>query len=169
MKRLYTLLPGIVAAKKIIAEIRNAEVDDRNIHAIARADLRLDKLSEGRLAQRPDLLPVLVQGVMNGGTFGALAGIVALSMPEIGLVLAGGAMQGLMLARNDVGKFIEYVLGGGRADARFDSIHEHIMDGEILLMIDFPNGYVDEIMQLVVSRCPQTLVSEGPSWAARLH
>ena len=94
MRRLYFLIPTIDSAKTIVDELLLARIEQRHIH-IAAADhhaLLEANLPEANLLQESDFIPAVERGVAIGGATGILAGIAAVALPGVGLVLGGGAI-----------------------------------------------------------------------------
>jgi len=97
MRRLYFLIPTIDSAKTIVDELLLARVEQRHMH-IAAADhhaLTEANLPEANLLQESDFVPAVERGLAIGGATGILAGIAAVALPGVGLVLGGGAILAL--------------------------------------------------------------------------
>jgi len=163
VKRVYSLLSGIAVTRQVVDRLQANAIDERRIHALASADLRLGELSEGRLAKRTDLLPALISGIMHGGTVGDFAHIVALAMPDTGLVLAGSLVFDSSLARSDIDGFLAKTIAGADAGENFLHLRERIEGGEVLLMVDVIDDRVDDVTRLLAFRRSAALVAVGDS------
>ena len=114
MRRLYFLIPTVDSAKKIVDELLLARIEQRHIH-IAAADhhaLLEAKLPEAGLLQESDFIPAVERGLAIGGATGILAGIAAVALPGVGLVLGGGAILGIGLAGAGLGALLSLASPG---------------------------------------------------------
>jgi hypothetical protein len=157
MRRLYFLIPTIDSAKKIVDELLLARIEERHIH-IAAADhhaLTEAHLPEAGLLQESDFVPSVERGLAVGGATGILAGIAAVAIPGIGLVLGGGAILGIGLAGAGLGAWMSSMIGISAPSSRLKEFEAAIKKGELLMMVDVPKTRVDEITDLVKSHHPE--------------
>jgi len=91
MRRLYFLLPDIQSARAIVDELLLARIEERRIHIVAKDHhpLQQSNLPESNLLQNTDFIPAVEKGLAVGGGTGVLAGLVAMTFPPAGLILAG--------------------------------------------------------------------------------
>jgi hypothetical protein len=157
MRRLYFTIPTIDSAKTIVDELLLARIEARHIH-IAAADhhaLVEANLPEANLLQESDFVPAVERGLAIGGATGILAGIAAVALPGVGLVLGGGAILGIGLAGAGAGAWISGMIGISAPSSRLKDFEKAISAGELLMMVDVPKGRVDEITELVRSHHPE--------------
>lgn len=149
MKRLCFLCSNVEAVRKAVVAARRADVGDSSLMVIARHDVQLDELGTAGI-DKTDAVPGLERGLALGGIAGTLAGLLVLSVSDIGVALGGAAIPLFALFGGGVGG-----LGGflGGASVRSSRLHgfQHAIDGEgrILLMIDVPTERVDAVEKLV--------------------
>lgn len=155
MRRLYFLVPNTESARKINDELLLARVEERHIHMIAKEGTPMEDLPEAKLAQRSDVVPALERGVTIGGATGIVAGIIAVTFPPAGLVLAGGAILGLGLAGAGFGALMSTMIGVDVSNTRIEKFQDAIQKGELLMMVDVPKTRVDEIDALVKKHHPE--------------
>jgi hypothetical protein len=157
MRRLYFLIPNIDSAKTIVDELLLARIEQRHIH-IAAADHHalLDaNLPEANLLQESDFIPAVERGVAIGGATGILAGIAAIALPGVGLVLGGGAILGIGLAGAGVGAWISGMIGISVPSSRLQEFEKAIDEGNLLMMVDVPKAQVEDITNLVKTHHPE--------------
>jgi hypothetical protein len=157
MRRLYFLIPTIDSAKKIVDELLLARIDERHIH-IAAADhhaLLEANLPEAGLLQESDFVPAVERGLAIGGATGILAGIAAVAIPGVGLVLGGGAILGIGLAGAGLGAWVSSMIGISAPSSRLKEFEAAIEKGELLMMVDVPKTRVEDITDLVKSHHPE--------------
>ena len=157
MRRLYFLIPTIDSAKTIVDELLLARVEQRHMH-IAAADhhaLTEANLPEANLLQESDFVPAVERGLAIGGATGILAGIAAVALPGVGLVLGGGAILGIGLAGAGLGAWVSSMIGISAPSTRLTEFEEAIKEGSLLMMVDVPKTRVDEITDLIKQHHPE--------------
>ena len=157
MRRLYFMIPGIDSAKTIVDELLLARVDQRHIH-IAAADhhaLTEANLPEANLLQESDFVPAVERGLAIGGATGILAGVAAVALPGVGLVLGGGAILGIGLAGAGLGAWVSSMIGISAPSSRLTEFEDAIKEGSLLMMVDVPKTRVDEITDLIKQHHPE--------------
>ena len=157
MRRLYFLIPNIDSAKTIVDELLLARVEQRHMH-IAAADhhaLAEANLPEANLLQESDFVPAVERGLAIGGATGILAGVAAVALPGVGLVLGGGAILGIGLAGAGLGAWVSSMIGISAPSSRLTEFEDAIKEGSLLMMVDVPKTRVDEITDLIKKHHPE--------------
>ena len=157
MRRLYFLIPGIDSAKTIVDKLLLARIEQRHIH-IAAADhhaLTEANLPEASLLQESDFIPAVERGLAIGGATGILAGVAAVALPGVGLVLGGGAILGIGLAGAGLGAWVSSMIGISAPSSRLTEFEDAIKEGGLLMMVDVPKTRVDEITDLIKQHHPE--------------
>jgi hypothetical protein len=160
MRRLYFLIPTVDSAKTIVDELLLARVEQRHMH-IAAADhhaLTEANLPEANLLQESDFIPAVERGLAIGGATGILAGIAAVALPGVGLVLGGGAILGIGLAGAGVGAWLSSMIGISAPSSRLTEFEDAIKQGSLLMMVDVPKARVEEITSLIKQHHPEAEV-----------
>jgi hypothetical protein len=160
MRRLYFLIPTVDSAKTIVDELLLARVEQRHMH-IAAADhhaLTEANLPEANLLQESDFIPAVERGLAIGGATGILAGIAAVALPGVGLVLGGGAILGIGLAGAGVGAWLSSMIGISAPSSRLTEFEDAIKQGSLLMMVDVPKTRVEEITSLIKQHHPEAEV-----------
>ena len=160
MRRLYFMIPGIDSAKTIVDELLLARVDQRHIH-IAAADhhaLTEANLPEANLLQESDFVPAVERGLAIGGATGILAGVAAVALPGVGLVLGGGAILGIGLAGAGLGAWVSSMIGISAPSSRLTEFEDAIKEGGLLMMVDVPKTRVEEITDLIKQHHPEAVI-----------
>ena len=160
MRRLYFLIPTVDSATKIVDELLLARIEQRHIH-IAAADhhaLLEANLPEAGLLQESDFVPAVERGLAIGGATGILAGIAAVALPGVGLVLGGGAILGIGLAGAGLGAWASGMIGVSAPSTRLKEFESAISEGNLLMMVDVPKQQVDEVTELIRKHHPEVEV-----------
>jgi len=155
VRRLYFLLPDVDCARELVEDLLLHRVEERRIHLLARRGTPLEDLPEASVAQRTDLIPALERGAAVGGATGALAGLVAITVPPAGLVLGGGAVLAMAALGAGFGAWASSMLGISTPNSQIKQFQDAIEAGKILMMVDVPKSRVDDIERLVRQHHPE--------------
>lgn len=158
MRRLYFLAPDLDSTRRIVDELLLNHVQEDRIHILARDGTELEDLPEAGIRERTDLIPSLERGATIGGATGALAGLVAVAIPGLG-ILGGGAVLALAAAGTGVGAWSASMQGVSTPNTQLKRFEERIANGEILMMIDVAKSRVDEIENIVRKHHPEAEVA----------
>jgi hypothetical protein len=151
MKRLYFLLPNIETTREVVRDLLLNHVEERHIHVVAREGIPLEDLPKASEWQKSDIIPAAEKGAMAGGITGALAGLVAVTVPPAGLILGGGAVLAMTAAGAGFGAWASSMIGAGASSARLDKFQDALKAGELLMLVDVPKRRVDEVEELIRS------------------
>lgn len=154
MRRIYFLVPTLDLARAIVDELLLARVEERHIHLVAKDEEQLEDLPKASMLQQTDLIPALEKGLAVGGATGAIAGLVAVTVPPAGLVLGGGAVLGITLAGAGVGAWAASMIGAAAPNSQLRRFEKAIEQGQILMLVDVPKRRVEEIEALIKSHHP---------------
>jgi hypothetical protein len=155
MKRLYFLVPNLRSAETIVDDLLLARVEERHMHVLAKRGTPLKTLPEASLLQKSDFVPAVQRGVGLGGAVGTLAGLVAVSLPPAGPVIAGGIILASALAGAGVGAWLGGMVGMNIGNTRLKRFEDAIERGELLVMVDVARGRVDEVSALIKTKHPE--------------
>jgi hypothetical protein len=158
MKRLYFLVPDVESSKKIVDDLLVARVEERHLHVLARRSTPMEHLPEASLLQKSDFVPAAQRGLAVGGGVGTLAGLVAISLPAAGPVIAGGIILASALAGAGVGAWLGGMVGMNVGSSRLRQFEEAVERGELLMMVDVPRKRVDEITEMIRRHHPEANV-----------
>ena len=154
MKRINLLLPDVNTARRVVNRLLAADIEWRNIHILANENISLEDLPEADLPQKSDLLPALARGTAAGGLVGMLAGLVALSLPPAGVIIAGGALLGTTIGGAGIGAWAATLIGVSVPNSQLDQYEDAINRGELLLLVDVPPEREEEIKSVIKSEYP---------------
>lgn len=155
MRRLYFLVPDIGSARKIVNELLLARIEERRIHVLAKRNTPMEDLPEASLLQKSDFIPAVERGLALGGGTGTLAGLVAISLPAAGPVIAGGILLATALAGAGVGAWIGGMVGMNVGNTRLKKFEDAIENGKFLMMVDVPRERVEAITQMIRTHDPE--------------
>lgn len=155
MKRLYFLLPNVETTRSVVQDLLLDHVEERHIHVVARDGIPLEDLPEASELQKSDLIPAAEKGLTAGGITGAIAGLVAVTVPPAGLVLGGGAVLAMTVAGAGFGAWASSMVGAGMTSSRLEKFHGALEAGEILMLVDVSKQRVNEIEELVRRHHPE--------------
>ena len=158
MKRLYFLVPNVKTAKQVVNHLLLARVEERHLHILAKRGTPLESLPEASFMQKTDFVPATQRGLALGGVVGTLGGLVAVSLPPAGPVIAGGIVLGTAIAGAGIGAWLSGMVGMNIGNTRLKRFEQAIEDGQLLMMIDVPRGRVDEISATIMKLDPEARV-----------
>jgi len=158
MKRLYFLVPSVASAKKMVDHLLLARIEERHMHVLAKRGTPLESLPEASFMQKTDFVAGTQRGLALGGVVGTLGGLVAVSLPPAGPVIAGGIILGSALAGAGIGAWLSGMVGMNIGNTRLKRFEEAIEQGQLLMMIDVPRDRVDEIRAVIRKQDPEAHV-----------
>jgi hypothetical protein len=148
-------VPNIDSARKIVDELLLARIEERHIHVLAKRGTPMGDLPEASLLQKSDFIPAVERGFALGGAVGTVAGLVAISLPPAGTVIAGGILLGSALAGAGVGAWLGGMVGMNVGSTRLKQFEKTIEEGQLLLMVDVPRNRVEEITEAIKKHHPE--------------
>lgn len=154
MERINLLLPDVNIAQRVVNRLLAADVEWSNIHILANDNISLEKLPDADLPQKSDLLPALARGTAAGGLAGMLAGLVALSLPPTGVIIAGGALLGATLGGAGIGAWAAALVGVSVPNSQLEQYEDAISRGELLMLVDTPPEREEELKSVIKSEYP---------------
>lgn len=152
MRRIYFLSPNIEITHKIVDELREAGIEDRHMHILAKRDTPLEDMPEASEFQKTDFIPAMERGAALGGLTGLLAGLVGLRFA--GFAIAGGPVLGILFFGATVGTIMSGLAGLQVGNSRVKKYEEAIENGELLVMVDIPMEDIGKISQMVIRHIP---------------
>ena len=160
MRRLFFLAPDVQSAHDLVDSLLLERVPESRIHVLAREGTPLSDLPEAGIAQRSDLIPALERGAAAGGIAGGLAGLVAIALPGITIIPAGGIVIALVAAGALVGSWASSLVGVSVDSSRLERFREAIAGGQVLIMADVHAEHAERIERKVRESRP-AVRSEG--------
>ncbi len=159
-RRVYTV-PDLDVARRAMCELRDAGIDDDDLSLVARADIELEAIPDGRKEAGTDFKPALLRGAGYGGATGLLAGLAAVAVPPLGITLAGAAMMTVVGAA--VGSWASALVGSTIEDPIRRKFEQEIADGRILLVIDAPRDLLPREEAIVLGLGGRPLPYAAPT------
>ena len=157
MRRLYFLIPDVAVTKRVVDELLLARIPVRHIHVIAKDHhlLQKNEIPEAGLLQESDLVPAIEKGLAAGGSTGFLAGLLAVSVPALGLAFGGGAvLLATTVAGAAFGAMVGPMIGVSVPNSQLKPFEQAVEEGQFLMIVDVPKQDVDKISELVRSHHP---------------
>ena len=154
-RRLYFMLPNVASAEKTASDLIQAGIEDKRIHFMARPGTHLGKLHEAGYSKRSDLLRGTEVGMISGGLFGLLIGIVLYALRPAGIVLEPLAIIAIALFFALFGAWASSVMGVTLPNAQLSQFEDEIDLGKVLLIVDVPRNRVDEVHALIGKTHPE--------------
>jgi hypothetical protein len=152
---MYFLVPNIAITEDIVDDLILMNIEEENIHIIAKDSMPLKDLPEASLLQKSDFLPAIRKGAATGGAVGLLAGLVAVTLPVTGLVLGGGAVLAATLAGTGFGAWTASMIGISEPNSELDRFQQALDEGQVLMLIDVEEEQTGELERLVRKYHPQ--------------
>ena len=155
-RRLYFLLPDVAHCKTLVTELRVQGITNSQIHVVARDDIQLEGLHQASALQKTELAHGLEWGVGLGGIAGLLGGLLAVTFPPAGILLAGEAiLLGTTLAGAGFGAVVSALVAGDIPNHELEHFQDQIALGEILLLLDIPTQDIEEMTRLIKTHHPE--------------
>lgn len=126
--------PDMGMVKRAMGTARKEGIESRGISLIARHDIELQSIPDQRRVVTNDFYPAAARGVVGGGASGLLVGLVAVTIPAVGLTLAGVGVMPLIGAT--VGAWSSALAGASLPDPVRRKFEHEIEQGSILVVLD---------------------------------
>lgn len=141
--------PDLATARAAMDAALGAGVHDDDILLVARSDIELDSIPDGRKEADTDLMPAAARGMGLGAGAGLLAGLLAVVITPLGLTLAGAAAA--TLAGAMVGGLGSALFGSALPDPIRQAFDDQIKAGNILVVVDGPKDLLDAAEQAITA------------------
>jgi hypothetical protein len=154
-RRLYFMLPSVASAERTANDLLLARIDDRHMHFVATPGTHLGKLHEAGYAIRKDLLRGAEVGLVSGGLFGLVVGIVLYAIQPVGIILQPAIVLAMAVLFAVLGAWSSSMIGIALPNSQLSQFEEEIGQGKVLLIVDVPRGRVEEIRSLIGRTHPE--------------
>jgi len=162
MRRLFFLLPDVESCKLLVDELKQYGIPERHLHAIASLEVSLEGLPQATDWEKTEVKHGLEWGIGLGGMAGLLGGLMAVAFPVGGLVVGGGALALGAAAGAGFGGIVSALMKSEEHNHDLDEYKEEIEAGEILLMVDVPREYMEEVREMILARHPEVHIHVTP-------
>lgn len=154
-RRLYFMLPSVASAEKTANDLLLARIEDKRMHFMAEPGTHLGSLHEAGYGLRNDVLRGAEVGLISGGLFGLVVGIVLYAIQPVGIVLQPVIVLAMAVLFAVLGAWFSSMIGIALPNSQLSQFEEEITQGKVLLIIDVPRGRVDEIRSLIGRTHPE--------------
>ncbi|HEV7912385.1 MAG TPA: DUF1269 domain-containing protein [Albitalea sp.] len=145
-RRIYWLLPDLESAKQTMNDLLLARVTEQHMHFVAREDADMTGLHAANVLQTSDVVRAAQAGLVIGGAVGAVLGMVAaVFFPIVGDQPQWGMIAVLAMLGGAFGAWSSSMIGVSTPSHRLKRFEPAIEQGQILLMVDVPRTWVEEI------------------------
>jgi hypothetical protein len=124
----------VATAEAAVEAARQANIPNEDISLIARHDIEKKAIPNHRQSTEWDFAPGALKGVLEGGATGLVAGIIAVSVPPLGLTLAG--LAAMTVAGAGIGGWMGALVGTEVPDPVRRKFEDEIEAGRILVILD---------------------------------
>ncbi len=159
--RIFFLVDDIDAAKTMVEDIRSLEIGDEDLHVIANESITLEPLPEADLAHSSDLIDAAKRGALTGGAMGLAGGVIAVSMPAIGLTLGGGTLLAGTALGTALGTWFSTLVGVSVPNQDVEKYRERIGRGEVMIIVDLDEARENRFTKLMTERHPDIVRESG--------
>lgn len=135
---------SVAQATEAVAAVRAAGIPDDGMSLVARSDIELDSIPDDLKLADTDFKSAAVRGAGVGAVTGMLAGLLAATIPPLGLTLAG-ALIGGGAAGALVGTWASSLVGASIPEPVRRRFEEEIENGRILLVVDADEDVQDTL------------------------
>ena len=154
-KRLYFTLPDAQLCSRVVAELKEAGIPERHMHAIAGITHTLEGLPRASVLQKSEFIHGLEAGLGFGGAAGLLGGLLAITFPPAGLILGGAAVVATTLAGAGFGALISGLVASDMPNHTLEKFAQEIEAGKILLLVDVPRKQTETFINLIKTHHPE--------------
>lgn len=165
-RRNYWLMPDLASARRTMSDLVQARVDAARIHFAGPEGMDMTGLHAANVWQTSDVVHAAETGLVVGGGFGTLIGLVAaLLFPVMGESPEWETAVVLAVLGGAIGAWSASMIGISIPSARLRRFEGAIAEGQILLMVDLPPSRVQEIEALLETSHPEARFA-GDEWQA---
>lgn len=158
--RIYFLLPDIDHCTFLVRKLKDSGLADKYIHVLASEDTPLQGLPEANIFDKTEIKHGVEMGLGVGGIAGLAAGLLAVTFPPAGLVLAGEAiLLGTTLAGAGIGSIITGLISSDIPHHDIEHYKAAIAQGKVLLMLDVPASTVSMTVEMIEHLDPEVEIS----------
>lgn len=154
-RRLYFMLPSVASAERTANDLLLARIEDRHMYFVARPGTSLGKLHEAGYAMRQDLLRGAEVGLVSGGLFGLVLGIVLYALQPVGIALQPGIVLIMAVVFAVLGAWSSSMIGIALPNSQLSQFEEEIEQGKVLLIVDVSRGREEEVRNLIGRTHPE--------------
>lgn len=154
-RRLYFMLPSVASAERTANDLLLARIEDRHMYFVARPGTHLGKLHEAGYAMRKDLLRGAEVGLVSGGLFGLVVGIVLYAIQPVGIILQPGIVLAMAVLFAVLGAWSSSMIGIALPNSQLSQFEDEIEQGKVLLIVDVPRSRVEEVRHLIGCTHPE--------------
>jgi len=154
-RRLYFMLPNVASAERTADDLLLARIEDKHMYFMAKPGTHLGKLHEAGYSIRNDLLRGAEAGLISGGLFGLILGIVLYVIQPFGINLQPVVILALALLFGLFGAWSSSMIGVALPNSQLSQFEEEIEQGKVLLIVDIPRGRIDEVRSLIGRTHPE--------------
>jgi uncharacterized membrane protein len=159
--RTFFMVKGIEAAKTMVADIRSLGVEDEDLHVIADHSITLEPLPEPDLAHRSDLINAARRGALTGGAMGLVGGVIAVTVPAVGLTLGGGAVLAGTALGTALGTWFSTLVGVSVPNQDVEEYRQRIESGEVMIIVDLDEDTQRQFTTTMAERHPDIVLEFG--------
>lgn len=157
-KRLYCTLPDTDICRELVADLKQAGIEDNAIHVTARDGTPLTGLHQATDMQKTELAHGLGLGISVGGIAGLLGGLLAITFPPPGLDLGMTTVLITMLVGSGFGALVSTFIARDIPNHELENYQPSLMYGYVLLMLDVAASDAENILGLIKRRHPEVEV-----------
>lgn len=162
MKRLYFLIPDVECTKKVVMELKEQGIEDRDIHVVGTAHHEMEEahIHEASALQTSDVIHSMQVGAMSGIIIGALTGLFIMSMQPAGLDFGYAIVLGLGIFGALFGAWVSSMIGISVPSPIVQKYQDEIDKGHLLMMVDVKVTVANEMIEAIKSHHPEVEVKE---------
>lgn len=158
MERLYFLVPDLATTRHIVAALNTAGIDDKHLGVVAPASTPLGDLPEASVWETTELGRGIEGGLVVGGAAGLIGGLLAVTLPPVGLALAGSAVLATAAAGAGFGAVVSGLIAKDMPKKDIEALEGAIIMGHTLMLVDVPRRRKDEVVGVLKQLYPNTII-----------
>lgn len=153
--------PDLSTAQTALAAARAHGIADEDLSLIARRDIELEAIPDDKIDASTDFVPAAIRGAVGGGGVGLIAGLVAVTIPPLGVTLAGAALLTAIGAM--VGTWSSALMGSAIPNETRRVFEDEIDSGRILVVVDAEQETLSAVAPAIERSGVKPLPFEGLS------
>ncbi|MBN8728872.1 MAG: hypothetical protein J0H15_14405 [Xanthomonadales bacterium] len=151
----------MAVARNAIAAARHAGVPDEDLYLVAKSGIEMERIPEHRKDVTTDFIPAALRGAGAGGAIGLVAGLIAVTIPAVGITVAGAGLITLIGAA--VGGWSYALAGSAVPNPVRRRFEEEIEAGRILVVVDDEQERAPAVDRAIIATGAVQMPFEEPS------
>jgi hypothetical protein len=161
MKRYVYAFDSVIAVQAAVNTLLEASIPQERIALIARTELQSASIPPDYLDSTTDFAPAIIRGAAIGSATGLVVGIVAMLIPNSGIVAGMPAVLAFLAGGAILGAWSSAMIGSEIPDAIRRKFDDEIEAGRVLLIVDSDTASNSKIRRVLFRASDPHLLWQG--------